>query len=286
MHSIVLRRRRRARSLATFALMFSFGAAAAPARAEDPQVSQLRQEVEQLRRRDEENRARMAEMERMLRELLAAQKASAAAPVAAAAPQASPQSALDKALAAGSAPAPSSTAASASTPAAALDKALQGAVASAPPAPVPGGSTSGSIWSRSLGSGAGAPVARLMDISMVTLVAGGGSTANDQQVGQLEAGAHDPNQNGFTLQQAELSLSGAVDPYFTGETHIVATTGGLELEEAFLTTTSLPFGLQVEAGYFLTEFGLLNPLHAHAWDWMDQPVVLSRFFGPDGLRSP
>jgi hypothetical protein len=121
---------------------------------------------------------------------------------------------------------------------------------------------------------------------LITLVAAGGSSVDDDELSLLQGGGHDPDQNGFTLQQAELSLSGAVDPYFTGEAHIVGTTGGLELEEAFFTTTSLPFGLQLEAGYSLTEFGLINPLHAHAWDWMDQPVVLTRMFGGDGMRAP
>jgi hypothetical protein len=41
----------------------------------------------------------------------------------------------------------------------------------------------------------------------------------------------------------------------------------------------------VEAGYFLTEFGLINPVHSHAWRWMDQPVINTRLFGPDGMRQ-
>jgi hypothetical protein len=63
-----------------------------------------------------------------------------------------------------------------------------------------------------------------------------------------------------------------------------------ELEEAFATTRMLPFGLeerglQLEVGQFFTEFGRINPKHPHAWDWQDQPVVLSRFFGEDGMRG-
>ena len=47
----------------------------------------------------------------------------------------------------------------------------------------------------------------------------------------------------------------------------------MELEEAFFTTTALPYDLQLKGGYFLTEFGIINPTHPHSWDWMDQPVI-------------
>ena len=64
----------------------------------------------------------------------------------------------------------------------------------------------------------------------------------------------------------------------TGETAV-------ELEEAFLTSSALPYGLQLEVGHLLTEFGQINPQHPHAWDWIDQPVVNSRMFGGDGMRQ-
>ena len=38
----------------------------------------------------------------------------------------------------------------------------------------------------------------------------------------------------------------------------------VELEEAIMTTRSLPKGLQLKAGQFLTEFGRINPTHPHA----------------------
>jgi hypothetical protein len=43
--------------------------------------------------------------------------------------------------------------------------------------------------------------------------------------------------------------------------------------------------LQLKAGQFFSEFGRLNPSHPHSWDFVDQPLVNGRFFGPDGLRS-
>jgi hypothetical protein len=60
----------------------------------------------------------------------------------------------------------------------------------------------------------------------------------------------------------------------------------VELEEAWLETISLPANLQVRAGQMLTDFGRLNPTHLHSWGFVDTPLVLGRFMGPDGLRNP
>ena len=137
------------------------------------------------------------------------------------------------------------------------------------------------LWSRRIG---GADV-RVLDIGVNLLGAAGTSTVDNEKIKQLQGGEHDPKRRGFTFQQAELSLKGAIDPYLTGEAYVIASEDDVELEEAFITTTSLPWDLQLEAGYFLTEFGLNNPTHAHAWDWQDQPVMVTRFFGPEGQRA-
>jgi hypothetical protein len=101
----------------------------------------------------------------------------------------------------------------------------------------------------------------------------------------LQGGNHDPRRRGFTLQQGELGLKGAVDPYFTAESYIVFNDEEVELEEAFLTTTALPYGLQLEAGFFFTEFGRINPRHPHAWHWLDQPIINTRILGAEGSRA-
>ena len=144
------------------------------------------------------------------------------------------------------------------------------------------------LWSQPLG---GNTQLRLIDISTDVLFFAGGSSERDAAISTLQGGGHDPKQRGFTLGQAEFSLSGAVDPYFTGEAHVLTSVNpssgetAVELEEAFLTSSALPYGLQLEVGHFLTEFGLTNPQHPHAWDWIDQPVVNSRMFGGDGMRQ-
>ncbi len=148
------------------------------------------------------------------------------------------------------------------------------------------------LWSRPIGGA----TAQLLDLSVDAIAAVGASTARDDTLEVLQGGNHDPRQRGFTLQQIELSMLGAVDPYVNAEFHLIyfidqEGESRFEVEEAFLQTTSLPFGLeeyglQLEAGTFFTEFGRTNPRHAHFWDWQDQPFVLSRFFGEDGLRGP
>ena len=97
------------------------------------------------------------------------------------------------------------------------------------------------------GVGGGEPLAQtsfggtrlqLMDMSLDVLTGFGFSTAKDDELELLQGGDHDPRRRGFNLQQAELSLSGAVDPYFTANANIVyaITPEGetnIELEEAY-----------------------------------------------------
>src|SRR5581483_4423070 len=87
-----------------------------------------------------------------------------------------------------------------------------------------------------------------MNISFDTLMDVGGSTAHDPSA-QLELGDHDPIKRGFSLRNAEIAVDGAVDPYFKGFGNIVLKLDKnneteIELEEAYLQTTSLPGNLQ------------------------------------------
>lgn len=132
------------------------------------------------------------------------------------------------------------------------------------------------------------PAGAYMNIGFVALTDAGWSTTPD--LSAILQGDHDPKVRGFTIPNTELTLDGAVDPYFKAFSSIVFKVDekgetGLELEEGYVLTTSLPANLQLKAGQFFVEFGRQNPQHPHAWAFVDQPVVLSRMFGPDGLRS-
>jgi hypothetical protein len=101
----------------------------------------------------------------------------------------------------------------------------------------------------------------------------------------LPGGAHDPDHTGFNFQQLELAAGAAVDPYFRFDTNLVFSPFGVEIEEAYATTLSLPLGLQVRFGQFLSKFGRLNATHPHSWDFADQPFALTRVFGAEGGRG-
>jgi hypothetical protein len=127
-----------------------------------------------------------------------------------------------------------------------------------------------------------------MNISFDGLFALAYSSARD--LDHIEVGDHDPQQRGFNARNIELAFDGAVDPYFEGFANIVFKLDNdnqtqVEVEEAFLQTTSLPFNLQLKAGQFFAAFGRINPMHPHTWDFADDPLVHGRLLGPDGLRG-
>src|SRR5438477_7754729 len=127
-----------------------------------------------------------------------------------------------------------------------------------------------------------------MNISLDGLFALAYSSAKD--LDHIEVGDHDPQQRGFNARNIELAFDGAVDPYFEGFANIVFKLDNdnetsVEVEEAFMQTTSLPFNLQLKGGQFFAAFGRLNPTHPHTWDFADTPLVEGLFLGPDGLRG-
>jgi hypothetical protein len=128
-----------------------------------------------------------------------------------------------------------------------------------------------------------------MNISFDAVVnAGWSSEPNVDKL--LNLGDHDPSQRGFSLRNAEISLDGAVDPYLKGFANIVLKLDNnneteIELEEAYGQTTSLPFNLQLKAGQFFAAFGRQNQQHPHAWAFVDQPLIMNRALGGDGLRN-
>jgi hypothetical protein len=88
------------------------------------------------------------------------------------------------------------------------------------------------------------------------------------------------------LNEAELSLQAIVDPYARADFFLAASPEGLEIEEGFLTLTSLPGGLLAKVGKMKQQFGKVNTLHPHARPWADTPLVVRNLLGgEEGLND-
>jgi hypothetical protein len=89
-----------------------------------------------------------------------------------------------------------------------------------------------------------------------------------------------PGERSFNLGESELTFAANIDPYFSGQlTAAITGENEIEAEEAFVRTSALPDGFTAKLGRFFSGFGYLNEVHAHAWDFVDQPLVYQALFG-------
>jgi hypothetical protein len=94
---------------------------------------------------------------------------------------------------------------------------------------------------------------------------------------------------GFSLGESEVSLAANIDPYFSGFLDFsMQDDNSLSVEEAYILSKDLPYGLTVKAGRFLSGIGYLNERHAHDWTFSDAPLPYRAFlnsqYGDDGLQ--
>jgi hypothetical protein len=99
-----------------------------------------------------------------------------------------------------------------------------------------------------------------------------------------------PGPRSFTLGESEITMAANIDPMFSGQlTFALTGEDTVSVEEAFLQTRELGGGLNLRAGRFLSSIGYLNGQHAHAWDFVDSPLVYQAFLGgqyrPDGVQA-
>ena len=92
---------------------------------------------------------------------------------------------------------------------------------------------------------------------------------------------------GFAIPEVELGFQSTIDPYFAANVFLtIPNLHGIEVEEAYATTTSLPAGLQVKFGVFRSAAGRQNEQHLHMQDFSLRPLINQAYLGGDGLRSP
>lgn len=166
----------------------------------------------------------------------------------------------------------------------AADQAAQAKKQGAPSPTAPSGATP----QPTSGSGFGAALGRAFqslnpDISAIVDFAAG--WYSDDQ-GTIKSG-DDPQSTGFKAQEVELAFQAVVDPYFRADIFLtIPDLQGVEVEEAYLTTTHLPWNLQLKAGVFRADLGRQNAQHLHLQDFTRRPELNAQFLGVDGLRAP
>lgn len=97
---------------------------------------------------------------------------------------------------------------------------------------------------------------------------------------------------GLGIDETELNFSASVDDKFRGAATVALHEHDgeteVEIEEAYISTTALPYGLEAKAGRFFSELGYLNAHHSHADDFADRPlpnrVFLDSNYGDDGAQ--
>ena len=88
------------------------------------------------------------------------------------------------------------------------------------------------------------------------------------------------------MHETEVSFRAIVDPYATADVFLSFTPEGVELEEGYMTFTSLPGGLTAKVGKMRAAFGKVNMLHNHALEWTDRPLVTENLLaGEEGISD-
>jgi hypothetical protein len=86
------------------------------------------------------------------------------------------------------------------------------------------------------------------------------------------------------MHESEVGLQAIIDPYARADAFLSFGESGVDVEEAYITFTSLPAGLLLKVGKMRAEFGKVNTIHNHALPYIDRPLVSNNLVGgEDGI---
>ena len=86
------------------------------------------------------------------------------------------------------------------------------------------------------------------------------------------------------MHETEVAFQSVIDPYARADFFISFGESGVNLEEGYITFTSLPAGFVARAGKMRAAFGKVNTLHNHVLPWTDRPLVTENLVGgEDGI---
>jgi hypothetical protein len=86
----------------------------------------------------------------------------------------------------------------------------------------------------------------------------------------------------FSFDETEIQADAALNPFANGTFVFAIADGGIDVEEGyFYITRGLPKGLGFKAGKYRVGFGKLNPVHDHAYPFIDRFRVLAAYLPGD-----
>jgi hypothetical protein len=86
------------------------------------------------------------------------------------------------------------------------------------------------------------------------------------------------------LHESEVGLQAIIDPYARADAFISFGETGVNVEEGYITFTSLPGGFLLKVGKKRADFGKVNTIHNHALPFIDRPLVTNNLVGgEDGI---
>ena len=86
------------------------------------------------------------------------------------------------------------------------------------------------------------------------------------------------------LHESEIGVQAIIDPYARADAFISFGETGVNVEEAYVTFTSLPAGLLLKVGKMRADFGKVNTIHNHALPYIDRPLATNNLVGgEDGI---
>ncbi|HEY4818180.1 MAG TPA: hypothetical protein VIH67_12170 [Candidatus Acidoferrum sp.] len=86
------------------------------------------------------------------------------------------------------------------------------------------------------------------------------------------------------LHESEIGMQAIIDPYARADAFFSFGETGVNVEEAYVTFTSLPAGLLLKVGKMRADFGKVNTIHNHALPYIDRPLATNNLVGgEDGI---
>jgi hypothetical protein len=87
------------------------------------------------------------------------------------------------------------------------------------------------------------------------------------------------DRSSLEMRESEVSFQAVVDPFAKADFFVSISNDGVELEEGFLTFTSLPADLLIKVGKFKAQIGKVNLMHLHVLPWADVPLPIVNLLG-------